>query len=107
MSLQHIRTEDNNGVAPIFVAEPYQNTTVAMQLPSIIEKYTLSFPKDATLSSTVFYIDGRHKMTYWGEKNKDTLLMDCINNQELLTEITSMISLGECSRKNDYKDDKG
>ena len=106
VSLQHIRTEDNNGGAPIFVAEPYQNTTVAMQLPSIIEKYTLSFPKDATLSSTVFYIDGRHKMTYWGEKNKDALLMDCIDNQDLLTEITSMIYLGECSRKNDYKDDK-
>lgn len=106
VSLQHVRAEENNGEPPFFAIEPYQNITIAMQLPAMIENYTLSFPKEATLKNTEFHIDGRYKATYFGEKTNDKILADCISDEDLVTEITMMIYLGECFRQNDYKDDK-
>lgn len=105
VSLQHIKPEENNAKAPIFAIPPYNNTTIATELPSLIEEYTLSYPENATLANTEFHIDGRYKAVYLGEKAKYKHISDCINDTEMSTEIAVMLNIGECYRRNGYIDD--
>lgn len=105
VNLQHIKKEENNGKRPVFVIPPYTNTTIGMELPSKIERYTISYPKDVTVGETEFYVDGRYKVVYTGGKEKNKRLADCINDQNLLTEITLMLNIGEAFRHNGYVDD--
>lgn len=105
VSLQHLRPEDNNSDAPIFAIEPYHNATITMQLPAMIEKFTLSYPESATIGNTEFHIDGRYKATYYGDVARNKPLAECVNDPDLVTKITLMIYLGECYRQNGYSDD--
>ena len=108
ISIQHIRPEENssNSRYPVFTIKPYHNLSRTLQLPSLIEQYTVSYPNGATVGNTEFYIDGRYKARYMGTKIKDMPISDCINDQKLANEITIMLNIGECFRHNGYKNDK-
>lgn len=103
--LQHINDDENYDDRKSTITTDYKNFVVAMQFPSMVEDYTLFCPENATLGNTKFYIDGRYKAVYAGQKYKDKLLENCITDKDLETEITFMVILGECFRKNGYADD--
>lgn len=104
--LQHLRDEENSDKPPIFAIPPYTNSTISMQLPAMFEDFTIFFPEGATLANTEFLVDGRYKTEYLGIKNKDTPLADCVNNPELVTEITIMLCLSEYFRINNFIEDQ-
>lgn len=103
--LQHIKAEENNGEPPVFAITPYTTLTVGAQLPSAIERYSVSFPNDVTFGNTEFYIDGRYKAVYTGKNDKDKLLAEYIESPEHSGEFLFMLNVGECLRKNQYVED--
>ncbi|MBP5353270.1 MAG: hypothetical protein J6Y91_05880 [Alphaproteobacteria bacterium] len=106
ISIQHIKPEENTFRGPAFSEPPYTNLCRTMQFPSMIEEYTISYPEGVTLGETEFYVDGRYKAVYSGDKSKDKLIADCLNDLDMVDEISVMLNLGECFRQNDYKDDE-
>ena len=105
INLQHLKLSENNGKPPVLAIPPYRMTSINTQMPSLIERFTISFPNDATLGNTEFFIDGRYKASYTGKQAQNTPLKDCIADQELLTEFSVMINLSECFRQNDKETD--
>ena len=105
ITLQHIKKEEDTYKPAVFNISPYIGSVVCMTLPSMVERYKLSYPQGVTLGQTEFHIDGRYKAVYIGEKNKDKLVDDLLNDQTLLTEISLMINMGERLRKNNYVPD--
>ena len=105
ITLQHIREEENNGKPPIFGVAPYKIRSVGMSLPSMIERYTVAYPKDITLENTEFLIDGRFKAVYTGENAKDLMVEKCLRDTGWVDEITVMIKIGEALHKNGYVKD--
>ena len=105
--LQHIKDKENNGKPPVYTHFSYENRDVGLDLPSMIERYSISYPKGATFGSTEFLIDGHYKAVYTGEKEKNRPLETGLNDVKLLTEMKLMLKIGEALRKNGYvKDDK-
>lgn len=98
--LHHIKPEENAGYSKIHAIPPYALSCIQMQLPSEIERCSVSYNTNGTLGDTEFFIDGRFKAIYIDEKNKDKKLCDFIRDADMLTEFYIMIHITEASRHN-------
>ena len=104
--LKHVKDEENSYEAPIFIPHSYESILLGMPLPSKIEHFNMIFPENATLGDTELIIDGRYKVVYVVEKDKDKLLKDCMSDPDLQTKIAIMINMGEYYRQNEYVTDE-
>jgi len=102
ISLKHIRDEEDNVKPPVYVSHPYTSMTLGMHMPSMVERFKVCFPENATLGNTEFNIDGRYKAVYTNKKNKDKLLSESLNDSDLQTQIVIMINMSEHFRHNGY-----
>lgn len=101
ITLQHIKSEENSWKPPVFAIHPYMNRRVNMQLPSQIERYTLTYPQQGNVGDIEFYIDGRYKVRYTSEKIKNTPINEYINSPQMAEELGIMVNMAESFSQNE------
>ena len=108
ITLQHIKPQEDNWKPPVFAIHPYMNRRVNMQLPSQIERYTLTYPQQGNVGDIEFYIDGQYKVHYTNEKIKNTPINEYINSPQIFEELGIMVNMAESFRQNepDINEDK-
>ena len=103
ISLQHINPDDNNAEPIQLVPDGYMAYSIDMQLPSMVERYIIVYPENATVGSTTFFIDSLYKATYNKEKYADMPVGDFFKAQ---TEFRILINLINACRKMTNPDEK-
>ena len=104
--LKHIKSQDDRETAKTYAIPPYNLITINMQLPSLIERFRVLFPENATFGNTEFIIDGLFKATYIDKKNKDKSLSHLIGDNGMVNDLGLLLDLLDGIRITGYDEDK-
>ncbi len=104
ISLYHTKTEDDASY-PKVRAHPSTHgfTNIDLDLPCVVERYAVAYPKDQKMKDAAFIIDGTFKVKYEGGKFGDLSVFDGLNNEQAQDEFRVLLSLADYYDKHKYE----
>ena len=103
---ERMKKEENNFKPPVFAVEPYTISTLNMPMPSLIERYTIIYPKNAKMKDVRFFMDGQYVAVYKNDEAGDVSVRDYIQDPKLSTDFYIMTNIAEKVLRTRYDTDE-
>ena len=100
MSLYHTNKEEDAAYKKISAyPETYDYTNIDLNLPCLVERYTIAFPKDEKLKDATIIVDGTFRATYSGGKFADMPIAEAFYEPIIQKEFRAMLSFADYRNK--------